>query len=222
MNDNSSIVELVDVSLANPGGREIFSEMNFTLTAGETAVIVGQTGSGKTSLVEMLIGYKRPDSGIVRVFGRNINLSSEGQIGLIRKKIGGVGGIFRTVDHLSVYENCLLPLLLNGEKTSVSRPKVMQILTQFNLLNKKGENAGNLSRGERVLLMLGRALAANQPLLLIDEPLAGLVESTSSMVLKRIQRLAVSGHSLIILTTGQTGLAISGSREYHISDGKLK
>jgi len=221
LNRSNYIVELIDVTLTNDSGKIIFENMNFNLKAGETAIITGRTGSGKSSLVELLIGNKKPNRGVVKVFGIGVESAGDSKISSIRKKIGGVGGIFSIINNLTVFENCVMPLMLNGERSSIARPKVMQILTQLNLLGKKGVQAGKLSKGEKVLLMLGRSLAAKHPLMLIDEPLAGMVESASSMVLKRLQRLAAAGHSLIILTTGQTGLKIPDAVEYQIADGKL-
>ncbi|UCD95557.1 MAG: ABC transporter ATP-binding protein [Candidatus Zixiibacteriota bacterium] len=221
MNSGNSIVELVDITHTHSDGARLFDGLNFHLKSGEMAVIYGSTGIGKTTLVELIIGKRAPQSGTVVVFGEKIDPGSERLVAKTRQKIGGVGGLFRPISYQTVYENLVYPLILRGDRTSSCRSRVTRVLSQLNLIGKKGETAGNLSRGERILLMLGRAIIADQPLLLIDEPLAGLDTQMSSEVLKLLHRLSVAGHSMMIMTTGQTDLQVPNATVHEIRDGRL-
>jgi len=98
----------------------------------------------------------------------------------------------------------------------------MEVLGQLSLLHKKDEQAFNISRGEQILLLLGRAIVADQPLILIDEPLAGLDPEMSDIVLEKLNRLSVAGHSLIVMTAGQTGIQLTDAAEYKMSDGGMQ
>jgi len=216
------IVELVAVSLSNEAGLRIFENLNLTLCSGETALIIGPTGSGKTSLMELLIGARKPDSGEVILFGKVLNLKNERQINEIRRRIGGVGGIFDLVPGLTVADNLVYPLSIRGDALSVQRAKLKQILTQVNLLSKKREKISNLTRGERLLVMLGRGVIADQPLLLIDEPLDRLESAAANELLGILKRLSVAGHAMIIFTTGQGSFDFPGVMAFHIKDGRLQ
>ena len=88
-------------------------------------------------------------------------------------------------------------------------------------MGKKNIEVSDLSRGEKMLLMLSRAIVAEQPLLLIDEPMAGLDEQTAGFINTMLNRLSVAGHSIIILTSGQTGLEITNATHYTILNGQL-
>jgi len=217
-----NIVELIDVNLSGAAGKRIFEGLNFSLPRGKSAIIQGQTGAGKTSLTEVLIGIKRPDSGMVAVFGTDIYRSRESRLNRVRRNIGGVGGIFQPIAYQTVIENLSYPLILRGDRSSKRKTKIMEVLGQLSLLHKKDEQAFNISRGEQILLLLGRAIVADQPLILIDEPLAGLDPEMSDIVLEKLNRLSVAGHSLIVMTAGQTGIQLTDAAEYKMSDGGMQ
>ncbi|MEW5923474.1 MAG: ATP-binding cassette domain-containing protein [Candidatus Zixiibacteriota bacterium] len=222
LNKGDNIVELAEVSLAGTAGKKVFDRLNFSLSYGKSAVIEGTTGAGKTSFVELVIGSKRPDSGTIYVFGKNIGDRGGQNLKNIRRRTGGVGGIFQPIAYQTIFENLSYPLILRGDGPGARRSRVFEVLGQLNLLNKKNEKAISLSRGEEILLMLGRAIVADQPLLLIDEPLSGLDSDMARVVMDKLKRLAVAGHSLIILTSGQTGVELPGADQYSISGGKLE
>lgn len=221
MNKGNNIIELAEVSLIGAAGKKVFDGLNLSLAYGKSAVIQGPTGAGKTSFVELIVGAKKPAAGTVQVFGKNIYDKGGQSLTQIRRKTGGVGGIFQPIAYQTVFENMSYPLILRGDSSAKRKSRVMEVLGQLNLLGKKNEIAFSLSRGEEILLMLGRAIVADQPLILIDEPLSGLDLDMAQVVSEKLKRLAVAGHSLIILTSGQTGFQLPGAEEYSISYGKL-
>jgi ABC-type multidrug transport system ATPase subunit len=213
---------LVDISLTGAGGVKIFDRLNLTLKGGETAFINGSSGDGTTSLVRLLIGNIGPDSGTVLVFGEKIITGKERRLNRIRKKIGGVGGIYQPISYLTIYENLSYPLLLRGDGSSKRNRKVGQVLSMFNLTGRKWTEVSQLSRGEKILLMLARGMIADQPLLLIEEPLAGLGPEMSSRVSQALLRLSLSGHSMVILSSGKTEVDLPGAGEYLLKNGQLQ
>jgi putative spermidine/putrescine transport system ATP-binding protein len=219
--ETENIVELIDIEIPSRSGRKLFDRLNFSLPAGRTAVIIGQTGAGKTTLAELIIGVSAPESGTVLVFGHAVKPGQIPKLTKLRRKIGGVGGVYDLVSHQTVYENLLNPLIFRGETVKQQKRKIEKCLTEFDLTLKRNEIAGNLSRGEIVMVMLARAVIADQPLLLIDEPLAGLDKTMVNSVMKILKKLATSGHSLIILTTGAYQFDINGKEEYYLTDGRL-
>jgi ABC-type multidrug transport system ATPase subunit len=222
MKRDESILELVDVSFDNDAGVRIFDGLNLSLAPGETAVVIGPTGAGKTSLVELIIGHRFIRSGSVFLFGKKLNPRNELLLSSFRRKIGGVGSVFKLIPDQTVFQNLVLPLTIRGESKSFQKMKTERVLTEFNLQTMRNDPAYSLSRGQKTMVILARAIIADQPLLLIDEPLSGLDEKITAEVDERLKKLAVSGHSMIILTTGQTGLTIPGVSEYYLKSGKLQ
>jgi len=217
----NSIVELVDINLLGHGGRVIFENLNFGLPEGKTAVISGPTGSGKTQLLNLIVGNIKPDSGSVFVFGSYIKSTRQWQLSKIRKKIGGVGGIFNLISYQTVYENLIHPLILNKKLVRFQKQKIEQVMNRFGILSNRNELAGNLSQGEKNETMLARAIIADQPLLLIDEPLSGVDPDTSEKIKRHLVRLSTAGHSMIILTCDPDRLGIADAINYKIKNGGL-
>jgi ABC-type ATPase involved in cell division len=195
--------------------------LDLKLVSGKTAVITASMGKGKSSLVELITGRKKPISGDITVFGNNLSRAGDRTLCSIRRRIGGVGGIFQPLSEQTVYENMSYPLMFRKTVRRDRKTVILESLSRVNLMGKKNERVGNLSQGEKMLLMLARATVANQPLLLIDEPLAGLDPDVSMEISERLKNLSFSGHSMLILTSGQTALSIPDSVKYTIVNGKL-
>jgi ABC-type multidrug transport system ATPase subunit len=220
LNADSDILEVVDVRLTGRYGRIIFDGINLSLKRGEARAIMGQTGTGKTSLVELITGVRKPVSGSIVLFGRNITKQNSGLNGL-RKNIGGVGGLFGLVSYQTVYENLRYPLILRGGRSRNRKRKMEESLNEFGFSAKRDEPAGFLSQGEKTLLMLARAVIADQPFLIVDEPLAGLDSEMTKKVNNTLRRLSLAGHTLLILTTGRGELVIPGLIEHKLTHGRL-
>jgi ABC-type ATPase involved in cell division len=221
LNGGQKIVELIGVSLAGKAVRPVLNNLDFSFSSGQTAIITGSTGSGKTSIVELIVGRRKPDSGTVIVFEKKLDTRNERLIKYIRRKIGGVGGIFGLLEQQTVYENLSYPLLLRNEALSRIKTKIGDIMAKFSLAMGKEEKVSRLSYGEKVLVMLARAVIADQPLILIDEPLLGLDPDMSARVTALMGRLALAGHSMIVFTAGQTAVGVGDACEYSLKDGRL-
>lgn len=221
MKISSNIIELVDIGLSGFGGKKIFENLNFSLPEGRTAVISGPTGAGKSQFVKLIIGDLKAESGSVFVFGQFVKTNKPWQLAGIRKKIGGVGGVFGLISYQSVYKNLLHPLILNKKPVSFQKNKIEQVLNRFGLIGKRNERAGFLSQGEKIETMLARAIIADQPLLLIDEPLAGVDDKIAEKVKLLLVRLSTAGHSMVILTSNPDRLGIPDSLNFKLEHGRL-
>jgi len=219
---SDSILELVDITLTDSSGQRLFYNLNFDLKSEETAVVIGPTGSGKTSLVELIIGAAEPDSGAVIIFGKHLHQKKIGQVARVRRKIGGVGGIYNLISYQTVYDNLIDPMIFRKESRTHKKKKIEKYLKELGLGSKKDTYAGNLSQGERVQVMLARAIIADQPLLLVDEPLAGLDGAVRARVIEILRRLSTSGHSMIIFTTLEDDFGVPDPSVYRLEGGMLK
>lgn len=214
------IVEMNNVYLTSSRKIDVFRDLSFSLKAGESAIIQGTAGSGKSSLIELMIGRQFAQSGSVEVFGHLLK-RRRGIIKKIRKRIGGVGGIFSLVPSFTVSENICLPLVLSGTKRKVRKESLFKMLSEFSLLNQAGEYPANLTRVENMLVQYARASIANQPLLIIDEPLAGLDQKTYQRIYDNLQKMAISGQSLIILSSEPLANDFPNCRRLQILNGAI-
>jgi len=120
----NQILELIDISLLNSAGSNVFDCLNFSLQTGETVLITGPTGTGKTSLIELLTGIQKPVSGSIFVFGKELNIKKERVLAEVRKNIGGIGGIFSLISYRTVFDNLTYPLILKGYGASYRKRRI--------------------------------------------------------------------------------------------------
>ncbi|MEA1981135.1 MAG: ATP-binding cassette domain-containing protein [candidate division Zixibacteria bacterium] len=215
------IVELNNIFKQSDRGFQLFKDLNFSLKAGETAVIIGGAGSGKSSLIELIIGERFPDEGSIEVFGVQVKKHRKGRLKKIRRKIGGVGGLFSLVPSFTVSENITFPLVLNAEKKAIKKERLFKMLTEFSLLKQAKEYPRKLTRVESSLVQYARASIANQPLLIIDEPLAGLDKHTYKRIFDYLVKVSLSGRSMIVLCSEMPEETIPNTKFYRLENGTL-
>ena len=217
----TTIVEINNLFLKSDRGAQIFKNLNFKLSPGRSAVIQGPAGSGKSSLVELLIGLRKPESGSIELFGEGLGRNWGGRLDRLRQKIGGVGGLFELIPSYTVAENIAFPLILDGEPSKARKELLLRMLTEFSLITQAGTYPRRLTRVERTLVQFARASIANQPLMIIDEPAAGLDSSTSGRIHEFLVKASFSGRSMIILTSEKTTEIIPNSDYYQLKAGEL-
>ena len=216
-----TVVELNNVYLKSDRGFEVFKDLNFSLEAERSAIITGAAGSGKSLLVELLIGRRFADSGSVEVLGETLRPGRRRVVKRIRRKIGGVGGIFGLVPSFSVAENITFPLVLAAERKKVQKERLFKMLTEFSLLKQARTLPDKLTRVEHTLVQLARATVGNQPLVIIDEPLAGLDQKTYQRIYDYMVKLALSGRSMLILSAQTLPTDFPNTDRYTIENGTL-
>ena len=215
------VVELENIHMRTDRGGHVFRDLSLKIEPEQSAVIVGPSGCGKTSLAELLVGLRFPQSGSVRLFGEDIRKRRRRVIRKARKRIGGVGGPFGLLPSLTVSENITLPLVIAGERQKLQRERLLRMLSEFSLLKVAGKYPENLTRVEYSLVQFARAAIANQPLIIIDEPSAGLDPKTYRRVFEFLVKVALSGRSMLILASEPIGREIPGAITYNLVNGEL-
>ena len=156
--------------------------VSLSVEKGEFVAVVGTSGSGKSTLLHMLGGLDRPDSGKVYIEDKDIFALKEEELTIFRRrKIGFVFQSYNLVPVLSVYENVVLPVELDGKKAD--RAFVNDILDTLGIREKAANLPGQLSGGQQQRAAIARALAAKPAILLCDEPTGNLDSRTSQDVL---------------------------------------
>ena len=176
------ILTLEEVNKSFEGFKAI-SNLTFYMDEGELRVIIGPNGAGKSSMLDLITGRTKPDSGKIE-FGLDTDLTklNESQITLL-----GIGRKFQTpsvyIDH-TVFENIWLSLegsrsvwnTLFSRITPERRDRIYEVLKIVALEDKADWKAGALSHGQKQWLEIGMLLALNPKLLLVDEPAAGMTD----------------------------------------------
>ena len=195
--------------------------VDLTVDKGEFVAVVGTSGSGKSTLLHMLGGLDRPTSGSVSVDGRDIfSLKDEALTIFRRRKIGFVFQNYNLVPVLSVYENIVLPIQLDGRQPD--GPYVDQIIETLGLEKKLRNLPNNLSGGQQQRVAIARALAAKPAIILADEPTGNLDSRTSQDVMSLLKITSQKFVQTIVMITHNEEIAQMSDRIIHIEDGKIR
>jgi len=216
-----AIVELTNVYLTSDRGEKVFDNLNLRVQTGRSAVIAGGAGSGKTCLLELLIGRRGADSGSVEVFGECIDPRKKRHLNRLRRRIGGVGGLYELIPSYTVAQNVSFPMVVSGDRRRVQRERLMKTLADFSLLKQAKVYPHSLTRVESTLAQFARATAANQAILLVDDSLAGLDPDTFESLYDHLVKVSVSGRSMIMVTSDPPGKELPNTDYYEIKDGAL-
>ena len=193
--------------------------VDLTVEKGEFVAVVGTSGSGKSTLLHMLGGLDRPTSGSVTVDGKNIfSLKDEALTIFRRRKIGFVFQSFNLVPVLTVRENIVLPIQLDGGK--VDERYVGEVVTALGLEKKLNSLPGQLSGGQQQRVAIARALATKPAILLADEPTGALDSRTGREVLRFLQKLNQEGDT-VVLITHDNSIAVKAKRIVRLQDGRI-
>ncbi len=194
--------------------------VDLSVENGEFVAIVGTSGSGKSTLLHMLGGLDRPTSGSVSVDGQELfSLKDEALTIFRRRKIGFVFQSYNLVPVLSVYENIVLPIQLDGG--TVDQDYVDKVIAALGLSRKLSSLPSQLSGGQQQRVAIARALATKPAILLADEPTGNLDSKTSQDVLSLMK---VTGHQFaqtMVMITHNEEIAQMADRIIRIEDGRI-
>lgn len=194
--------------------------IDLTVNDGEFVAIVGSSGSGKSTLLHMLGGLDRPTSGTVTVDGQDLSALKEEELTIFRRrKIGFVFQSYNLVPVLSVWENIVLPVELDGGK--LDKTYINQIVQTLGLDNKLENLPNALSGGQQQRVAIARALAAKPAIILADEPTGNLDSRTSQDVMGLLKITSERFSQTIVMITHNEELAQMADRTVRIEDGRI-
>ena len=218
-----TILESIDLKKTHGKGDtavHALDGVNLKVENGEFVAIVGTSGSGKSTLLHMLGGLDRPTSGKVFVDGKDIfSLKDEALTIFRRRKIGFVFQSYNLVPVLSVYENIVLPIQLDGGKED--RKYVDQVIETLGLSKKLNSYPNQLSGGQQQRVAIARAIAAKPAIILADEPTGNLDSKTSQDVLGLLKITSERFSQTIVMITHNEEIAQMADRIIRIEDGRI-
>ena len=194
--------------------------VDLTVENGEFVAIVGTSGSGKSTLLHMLGGLDRPTGGSVLVEGRDIFALKDEELTIFRRrKIGFVFQSYNLVPVLSVYDNIVLPIQLDGGR--VDETYVDQVIEAMGLEQMLDRLPNQLSGGQQQRVAIARALATKPAILLADEPTGNLDSRTSQDVLSLMKTTGQKFAQTMVMITHNEEIAQLADRIVRIEDGRI-
>ncbi len=194
--------------------------VDLRIEQGEFVAIVGTSGSGKSTLLHMLGGLDRPTSGTVAVDGKDIFRLKDEELTIFRRrKIGFVFQAYNLVPVLSVWENIILPIQLDGNK--VDTDFVGAVVATLGLEKKLRSLPNQLSGGQQQRVAIARALATKPAILLADEPTGNLDSKTSQDVLSLMKVTGQKFGQTMVMITHNEEIAQMADRIIRIEDGRI-
>lgn len=205
-----------------PHRRVVLRDANAEFRLGESVAIVGESGSGKSTLLNLISGIDRADGGAIWLAGEDLTRFGERRRTLFRRRhIGFVFQFFNLLPTLTVAENVVLPLELNGIDGTQAVQKAESLLEAVGLGGRGDTFPDRLSGGEQQRVAIARALVHDPRLVLADEPTGNLDEETGERVLTLLDRLTRLAGKNLILVTHSLEAAEHADRILYLRDGHL-
>lgn len=202
--------------------RDVLKGVELTVREGEQMALVGQSGSGKSTLLHLMGGLDTPRSGRILFGDMDLAAMNEPKRTLWRRQhVGFIYQFFNLIPTLTVIENVVLPLELNGISERQGRIEGLKLLKEVGLEDRAESYPDRLSGGEQQRVAIIRALIHQPRLILADEPTGNLDAATGEQVLDLLDRLIrAKGHTLI-LVTHSAEVARRADRVVRLMGGKL-
>ena len=201
---------------------EVLHGLNLEIPEGEFVSLMGPSGSGKTTILNLVGGLDHADSGEVIVGGEHLETLSGGQ--LTKWRAGHIGFIFQfynLMPMLSAAGNVELPLLLTNLSKTERRRRVEVALQIVGLADRANHKPGEMSGGQQQRVGIARAIVADPPILLCDEPTGDLDRTSADDILSLLQQLNRQHKKTIVMVTHDPKAADHASRQLEMDKGRL-
>lgn len=194
--------------------------VDLTIAQGDFIAVIGSSGSGKTTLLNILGGLDEPTAGKVWVHNQDISKLSRKERTIFRRRnIGFIFQNYNLVSHLSVLENILLPLRLDGRM--IDQDFVKRLVSTLKIDTKLDSFPEELSGGQQQRVAIARALVAKPAIILADEPTGNLDSKTSQEVIHLLKQTAQQFSQTVIVVTHDIEIAQLADNIIRIEDGRI-
>ena len=194
--------------------------IDLEIERGKFTAIIGTSGSGKSTLLNMLGGLDTPSEGSIQIGNTELaKLNSEQATIFRRNHIGFIFQNYNLVPVLSVWENIVFPISLDGRKPD--KKFIMEIVRLLGLEKKLDSLPNNLSGGQQQRVAIARALASKPAIILADEPTGNLDSKTSDDVIGLLKLTSKEFNQTIVMITHNPDIAQMADRIVRIEDGRI-
>lgn len=205
---------------SGPSLVKALDDVTLEIEQGSFTAIVGTSGSGKSTLLHMLGGLDTPTSGSVCVDGQELSSMEPNELAIFRRrKIGFIFQNYNLIPSLSVYDNIVLLVELDGR--TVDQLYLNEITDTLGLSDKLNRKPNKLSGGQQQRVAIARALVAKPAIILADEPTGNLDSHTSQEVVGLLKVTGRQFHQTIVMITHNDEIAQTADRAIRIEDGRI-
>jgi cell division transport system ATP-binding protein len=197
---DAEIVQFDNVGLRYGTGKEVLTDISFTLYPGSFYFLTGASGAGKTSLLKLLYLSQRPSRGLIRMFGTDAITLPRERLPGFRRRLGVVFQDFRLVQDLSAFDNVALPLRVAGvSEKDILRP-VSDMLDWVGLGDRRHARPATLSGGEQQRVAIARAVIGRPDMLVADEPTGNVDPDMALKLLRLFEAMNRLGTTVVVAT----------------------
>ncbi|MBS0462709.1 MAG: cell division ATP-binding protein FtsE [Proteobacteria bacterium] len=180
------------------GGHEALADVSFKVEAGEMLFVTGHSGAGKSTLMRLIHLAEQPSRGVVLMEDRNLARLRGRQVALQRRRVGVVFQDHRLLMDRSVFENVAMPLVIAGVPRNEIAVRVRKGLEKVGLGNREQARPRELSTGEQQRVGIARAVVAQPPLLIADEPTGNLDPTLAEEIMDLFAALPAQGTTVLV------------------------
>jgi len=201
---------------------EVLKGINLEINEGEFVSIMGPSGSGKSTLLYLMGGLDVASKGDIYINDKKIDDLNDKQLSALRQEeIGFVFQFYNLVQHLSVEENILLPITIQGKNTKKYEAYLTEILKEVGLLDKRKSLPRELSGGQQQRVAIARALINSPRIILADEPTGNLDSKATVEIMELFKKINNLYKTVIVQVTHSLETAEYGNRIVNVKDGIL-
>ena len=198
------------------------TDINLTIDKGEFVGIMGPSGSGKTTLLNMIATIDEPTTGEILINGQNPHVLKKEKLAKFRRReLGFVFQDFNLLPTLTVEENIVLPLTLDGEKVKEMKRRANDLAEKLGITTIMKKRTYEISGGQAQRAAVARAMIHSPKLLLADEPTGNLDSKSSKDVMEMLESINRNEKATMMLVTHDPQAASYCNRVVFIKDGKL-
>lgn len=219
-----ALVEVIDLVKTYPSGEKILRVLDGTqlsIEAGQRVAVLGASGVGKSTLLHLLGGLDRPDSGTITFRGQSVAELQEDELaGYRNAEVGFVFQFFQLLPEFTALENVMMPMLI-GRQADGARQRATALLEEVGLEDRSHHFPGQLSGGERQRVAIARALSRGPSLLLADEPTGNLDIATGMRVMELFSQVQGEHGAAIVMATHNPALVTGFDRVLEMQPGGI-
>lgn len=202
--------------------KQVLTDINLEITAGEIVIMTGPSGSGKTTVLTLVGGLRSTQSGSLQVLGRELCGASADQLVEARRHHGYIFQAHNLHRSLTALQNVQMALELHPEISQADmQQRSTEILEQVGLGHRLDYYPENLSGGQKQRVAIARALVSHPRIVLADEPTAALDSKSGRDVVNLMQKLAKEQRCTILMVTHDNRILDIADRIVHLEDGRL-